>query len=425
MTTVTLQDIISAEERIRRLGFNTNLEHNQFLSDLTQSNVFLKREDQQPTFAYKRRGAANKILSLSQEEVSRGFWAVSAGNHSQAVAYVCNQLPDGIYGGEDAFCQIVMPANTNPAKIEATRRFGNGKVDVHLKGDTYDQAKTYAEEKFGSSGRIFIPPFDDPMIISGQGTIGLEINRQMEGKPIDYVLVPIGGGGLISGISTALAGLRPDTKVIGVEDEDAAAMCKSVQAGQIVTLKKFSSYVDGAAVGRVGDIPFAIWQKLKYDVVTVPQGEILSTAVELHERMKMVVELAGAMPITALTYLPNRKNSGYDFRGKNVVCIVSGGNVDVDKLKEIKERSLKYKKIEHDFVLELPDRPGALDELFGATLRAAPPIRYNLREIHFTEKAAVGGFVPVEFGIRLESRGDYGRLLHAFEQLGINYKEKK
>ena len=426
MNEVTLEDIVKAEERIKVIGLNTPLEFSQFFSDLTGANVYLKREDKQPTFAYKRRGAGNMIFSLSPQEISRGFWAVSAGNHSQAVAYICNLLSNSDYQGKGKLCQIVMPKNTSPSKIKATEIFGYGKVKVYLHGDTYDDAKEYAKNRFGNSKRIFVPPFDHPLIIAGQGTIGLEINRQMGETSIDYVLVPVGGGGLISGITTALHELRPDTRVIGVEDQEAPAMYESIRAGQIVTLPKgFSSYVDGAAVAEVGTLPFAIWQKLKYDVVTVPQNEILSTTIELHEMVKMIVELAGAMPIAALKYLGSRKNSEYSFRGKNIVCIVSGGNVDIDKLVDIKRRVMRYANLIPDFELEMPDRPGALDQLFGATLRANPPIPFNLRKISFTEEAAIGGFMPVEFGVRLERREDYGRLLKAFEQLGIKYKEKK
>ena len=403
MDAVTLESITEASKRLTGFVTATPLEHNRFLSDRYGANIFLKREDLQPIGSYKLRGAFNLMSGLSEEDKSRGTATASAGNHSQAVAYVADQM------GIEA--TIFMPRTTPTQKVQNTERFGNGKVRIILEGDDFDEAYKAALAHAEKENKVFVHPFNDPLVISGQGTVGKEVLEQFEGN-INYLLVPIGGGGLISGIGTYFFHTSPQTELIGVEPTEAAAMYHSLQAGQLVTLDDFSHFVDGAAVRRVGNITFDITQKLGYKMVLVPEGEVCTTVIELYNKSRIVAELAGALPVAALSYLQN------EIKGKNVVCILSGGNNDFDRLSEIRERSLIHEGLKHYFIIEFPQRPGALKQFLEQALGPTD----DITRFEYTKKTAAE-FGPALVGIQLRRREDYEPLVSRFRKVGFKFEE--
>lgn len=402
MDEITLDSIVEASERLEGHIAKTPLEFNKWLSDIFGANIFLKREDKQPIRSYKIRGAFNRISMLSDEEIERGVVAASAGNHSQAVGYSCDYL------GIDA--TIFMPRTTPKQKIENTARFGNGRLQLRLVGDSFDDAYAEALRFAEKNGAVFVHPFNDPKVIAGQGTIGLEILQQLNEK-IDYVFVPIGGGGLISGIGTYLHHASPSTRIIGVEQIEAAAMYHSLKEGHLVKLKEFSNFIDGTAVRKVGDLTFAIAQKLGYEVLTVPEGKACTSLVELYNQ-GIVAELAGALPIAGLSEF------GDKLKGKNIVCILSGGNNDFDRLPEIKVRSLIHEGLLYYFMIEFPQRPGALRQFLDQALGPNDDITH----FQYTKRTSAEKG-PALVGLQLKSRDDYEPLLNRFGKTGFKFEE--
>lgn len=405
MDKVTLESITQASRRLKGLVAETPLEHNPFLSGIYGANILLKREDLQPIGSYKLRGAFNLMNGLSEEDKARGTATASAGNHSQAVAYVADHM------GIEA--TIFMPRTTPPQKIQNTERFGNGKVKVILEGDDFDEAYAASLAYTEKEKRVFIHPFNDARVISGQGTIGKETLEQFNGN-IDYLLVPIGGGGLISGVGTYFFHVSPQTRLLGVEPEEAAAMHHSLQAGQLITLDEFSHFVDGAAVRRVGNLTFDIAQKLGYEVVLVPEGRVCTTVIDLYNKSRIVAELAGALSVAALSYLQE------EIKGKNVVCILSGGNNDFDRLSEIRERSLMHEGLKHYFIIEFPQRPGALKQFLDQALGPTD----DITRFEYTKKTAAE-LGPALVGIQLRRREDYEPLVSRFRKVGFKFEELK
>ena len=288
-----LNDVMSAEHTLGEILTATPLMHNRNLSDKFGAEIMLKREDLQMVRSYKIRGAYNKIRSLTKEQTERGICCASAGNHAQGVALSCNKLQ--IEG------KIFMPVTTPKQKINQVKMFGGEFVEVVLVGDTFDQANQAAIETCEAEGKTFIPPFNDAKIIEGQGTVGLEILQQSR-VAIDYIFVPIGGGGLASGLGSVCKLMSPNTKIIGVEPAGAAGMKKSFEKGEVVELAEIDKFVDGAAVQKVGDITFEICRKVLDDIVVVPEGKVCSTILNLYNFDAIVVEPAGALSISALDY---------------------------------------------------------------------------------------------------------------------------
>jgi threonine dehydratase len=342
-----LNDVMSAEHTLKEILEPTPLLHNHNLSMKYGAEVALKREDLQMVRSYKIRGAYNKIRSLTKEQTERGIVCASAGNHAQGVALSCNKL--GIKG------KIFMPVTTPKQKINQVKMFGGDAIEVVLVGDTFDQANTAAIETSQSEGKTFIPPFNDPKIIEGQGTVGLEILQQSS-APIDYIFVPIGGGGLASGIGAVYKQMSPNTKIIGVEPAGAAGMKLSFERGEVTELDHVEKFVDGAAVQRVGDITFDVCREVLDDIITIPEGKVCTTILNLYNFNAIVVEPAGALSISALDYYREQ------IKGKNVVCVVSGSNNDIVRMEDIKERSLLYEGLKHYFVVRFPQRAGALQK---------------------------------------------------------------
>ncbi|MFN4762521.1 threonine ammonia-lyase IlvA [Gillisia sp. Q332] len=387
----TLEAVKKAAERISKVVVKTPLGESFTYSKKYAANVFLKREDLQQVRSYKIRGAYNKISSLSQEQLDKGVICASAGNHAQGVAFACNKLnTKGV---------IFMPVTTPKQKVEQTEMFGGEWVEVILKGDTFDDAYKNAV-KYGDLNKlVFIHPFDDEKVIEGQATIGLEIMEQAEG-PIDYVFAPLGGGGLLAGLSSVFKQLSPKTKIIGVEPEGAPSMSFSLKEGKVVELSEIDRFVDGAAVQKVGARNFAICRDSLDEMVTVPEGKICQTILDLYNKDAIVVEPAGAMAITALDFFQE------EIKGKNVVCIVSGSNNDITRTAEIKERALLYAGLKHYFIIRFPQRAGALKEFVAEILGPDDDItHFEYSKKHHKENG------PAVVGIELKDPADFDDLV--------------
>ena len=348
-----IDKVYKARERIKNVAIHTPLMMNENLSEEFSAQVYLKREDLQPVRSYKLRGAYNKIVSLTDEEKSRGVVCASAGNHAQGVAYTCERLNIKV--------TVFMPVTTSLQKTKQVKYFGKDKVEIVLRGDTFDEAFEEANKFCKEAGAVFIHPFDDEEVIAGQGTIGLELLEDYT-TPIDYLFVPIGGGGLAAGIITVFEQLSPTTKIIGVEPSGAASMKTSIDKGENTTLKHIDNFVDGAAVKRVGEKTFEICKNSLDDIILVPEGKVCTTILRLYNEDAIVVEPAGALTISALDFYKNQINN------KSVVCIVSGSNNDITRMQEIKERSLLYEGLKHYFLVQFPQRPGALKDFVNDIL---------------------------------------------------------
>ncbi|MEK3796164.1 threonine ammonia-lyase IlvA [Paenibacillus sp. FSL R7-0204] len=400
---VGMEDIVRAHHVLREVIVRTPLQLDAVLSAKYGCNVYLKREDLQIVRSFKIRGAYNMIRSLSDEDRAKGIVCASAGNHAQGVAYSCKAL--GIKG------KIFMPSTTPNQKIKQVRRFGGEFVEVILKGDTFDDAYDEALQACIDYSMTLIHPFDEPRIIAGNGTIAMEVMENLD-KPADFVFVTIGGGGLAAGVATYIKTVSPATKVIGVEPSGAASMIEAMESGEVVTLKEINKFVDGAAVKRVGGLTFDICSKLLDDVVKVPEGKACTTILELYNENAIVVEPAGSLPIAALDMYRDQ------IRGKSVVCIVSGGNNDIDRMQEIKERSLIYEGLKHYFMVNFPQRAGALREFLTEVVGPDDDItRFEYTKKNEKENG------PALVGIELMSTDAYAPLIERMEQKGVDYVE--
>lgn len=343
----TLEAVKMAAEKLQSVVYRTPLTSNMFYSRGLRSDILFKREDLQLVRSYKIRGAYNKMSLLKDTEIENGVVCASAGNHAQGVALSCKLLK--IKGS------IFMPTPTPKQKIDQVKMFGEDYIEVVLEGDTFDDAYLAAMREQEQTNKTFIHPFDDEKVIEGQATVGLEIIEQAK-EPIDYVFVPIGGGGLASGLSSVFKELSPNTKIIGVEPEGAPSMSVSLRNKKNTKLKHIENFVDGAAVKKVGDKTFEICRQNLDDVITVPEGKICQTILDLYNKEAIVVEPAGALSVAALSFYADK------VRGKNVVCVVSGSNNDITRMAEIKERALLYSNLKHYFIVKFPQRAGALKE---------------------------------------------------------------
>ena len=347
MTTIKVspEDVREAANRLRDVVTRSPLERSERLSELTGADVWLKREDLQPVRSYKLRGAYNFIASLSPEERAKGVVCASAGNHGQGVAFTCRRL--GVP------CRVVLPQTTPRQKREQIKALGGAETTIVVAGHTYDEAHRSATALAAADGAVLVPPFDDPTVIAGQGTVALEILEQLPAPP-DLLLVPVGGGGLLSGSAVIASSATPPPRVVGVEPEGAASMRAALDANEPVTLPSIDTFVDGAAVRRVGDHTFELVRTLVDDVISVPEGSVCTTMLELYQRDGIIAEPAGALSVAAL-------RSGLSVApGASVVCIISGGNNDVSRYGEILERSLVHEGLKHYFLVEFPQEPGAL-----------------------------------------------------------------
>jgi threonine dehydratase len=395
-------DFNGAALRLKKIVHKTPLQLNRNLSKKYQCNVYLKREDLQVVRSYKLRGAYNMMSSLPAEQLQKGVVCASAGNHAQGFAYSCKKLK--------AKGVVFMPVITPNQKISQTKMFGENWIEIKLTGDTFDDcaiaAKIYTEE----NGMSFIPPFDDYKIIEGQATVAMEILDEQ--AAIDYVFVPVGGGGLSAGVGSYFKTFSPGTKIIGVEPEGAPSMKEALKQGHPVTLENIERFVDGAAVKRVGDITFSICKEVLDDMRLVPEGKVCSTILKLYNEDAIVAEPAGALSIAALDDFAD------EIKGKHVVCIIGGGNNDIDRMQEIKERSLQYEGLKHYFLIRFAQRPGALKEFVNHVLGERDDItRFEYMQKHNKETG------PALVGVELQCSDDYALLLNKMKQYNINYTE--
>lgn len=396
------EESIKAAAALKNIVTKTPLQYNGNLSDAYHASVFLKREDLQIVRSYKIRGAYNKISNLTQSEKDKGVICASAGNHAQGVAHACHKL--GIKG------KIIMPYTTPAQKIKQVNLFGKSNVEVVLEGDTFDHAYEIALGESQKNGMVFIHPFDDKEVIAGQATVGLEILDDAE-VAIDYLFIPIGGGGLAAGVSTIFKRLSPDTKIIGVEPSGAPSMKLSLDNKANTILDSINKFVDGAAVKRVGDITFGVCRETLDDIVLVPEGKVCTTILKLYNEEAIVVEPAGALTIAALDFYKDK------IAGKNVVCIISGGNNDITRMEEIKERSLLYEGLKHYFILSFPQRPGALKEYVNEVLGKDIDITYFQYSKRVNREQG-----PAVVGIELKQKEDFTGLIERMTERGIAFR---
>lgn len=395
----TLEAIKKARKNIEHVVCYTPLQYNERLSQKFGAAVYLKREDLQPVRSYKLRGAFNKIKELNTKgETVHGVVCASAGNHAQGVALSCKQLQ--IKG------TIFMPVTTPKQKLEQVEMFGGDYVQIQLVGDTFDASKNAALAFSKAFGAAFIHPFDDTQIIEGQATLALEILEQ-EKEAIDFIFIPVGGGGLASGIATVFKELSPVTHLIGVEPKGAPSMKNSIENGINTELTHIDSFVDGAAVKKVGELNFEICKNALTDCITVDEGKICDTILQLYNKEAIVLEPAGALSIAAL------KQCKDQIKGKKVVCIVSGSNNDITRMEEIKERALLYNGLKHYFMVKFPQRPGALKDFVLNVLGE----RDDITHFEYTKKNSRETALAV-VGIELSDPLDFDGLKKRMEQLG-------
>jgi threonine dehydratase len=387
----TVEAIKAAAEKLNGIAAVTALEKHPRFSQEYECEMLFKREDLQQVRSYKIRGAYNKISSLSNKETKEGIICASAGNHAQGVALSCSLLK--IKG------KIFMPAPTPKQKLEQVKMFGQEYVEVVLVGDTFDDSYHMAINESEQFGKPLVHPFNDPKVIEGQGTVGLEIIQQAE-STIDYIFIPVGGGGLASGLSSIVKALSPNTKIIGVEPAGAPSMSKSINRGEIVQLDEIEKFVDGASVQRVGDLTFSICQKNLDVMTTVHEGKICQTILEMYNKDAIVAEPAGVMSIAALDEFKD------EIKGKTVVCLVSGSNNDITRTAEIKERALLYANLKHYFIIKFPQRPGALREFVVDMLGPQDDITH----FEYTKKVNRENDVAV-VGIQLKTQVDLQPLI--------------
>jgi len=403
---IPLRDIEVAHKRIKAVANQTPLTFNQWLSDRFGANIYFKREDLQVVRSYKIRGAYNNISTCTAEELANGVVCASAGNHAQGFAMACKALK--VKG------KVFMPITTPNQKIDKVKQFGGAFVEIELIGDTYDHAFNAAKSASKKEQLQFIHPFDDLSTIAGQATVGKEIYEQFDDGQIDYLLVPVGGGGISAGIGSYIKQVSPETKIIGFEPAGAPAMFESLKKGHVVPLEDIDPFVDGAAVQKIGDVTFSICQEVLDDLILVPEGQICTYILDMYNQEAIVVEPAGALSIAGLEHIAD------DIKGKNVVCLVSGGNNDITRTEEIKERSLLYEGLKHYFIITFPQRAGALREFLNEVLGPNDDITH----FQYTKKVSrTSG--PAVVGIECPSKAAYEGLIdrlksHNFEFQHLN-----
>jgi len=399
-TNVFQLDFSGAYARLKDVVKKTPLTYNHNLSRKYGCDVYLKREDLQIVRSYKLRGAYNMMSLLPTNQLAKGVVCASAGNHAQGFAYSCKKL--NVQG------VVFMPIITPNQKVSQTKMFGEGFVEVKLVGDTFDDCAVAAKKYTEEHGLTFIPPFDNVRIIEGQSTVGIEIIEEQQN--IDFLFLPVGGGGLSAGVGAYFKTFAPQTKIIGVEPEGAPSMLTAIKAGQPVKLDNIDSFVDGAAVKRVGDATFEICKQVIDDMHLVPEGKICSTILKLYNEEAIVVEPAGAISVAALDDYADQ------IKGKKIVCIVSGSNNDIERMQEIKERSLQYEGLKHYFLIRFAQRPGALKEFVNQVLGPTD----NITRFEYMQKNKKDS-APALVVVELQSPENYQVLIDNMKSYNINY----
>ena len=400
---VQVENILIAHHFLKDVVIHTPLQKNDYLSEKYGANIYFKREDLQHVRSFKLRGAYYKIKKIEQEAREKGVVCASAGNHAQGVAYACAQL--------NIRANIFMPKTTPKQKITQVRMFGREYVDITLIGDTFDDSADAAMAFCKEHDHIFIHPFDDLDVIAGQGTIAVEFMNDIE-EQIDFVFGSIGGGGLMAGVSAYVKNLSPNTKIIGAEPSGAASMQAALNNGGALALDTVDKFVDGAAVKCVGNFTYDVCKKYLDATVSVPEGKVCTTILDLYNKHAIIAEPAGALPVAALDFYAE------EIKGKSVVVIISGGNNDIGRMQEIKERSLIYEGLLYYFIVSFPQRAGALRQFLTGVLGPDD----DITAFEYTKKNNKESG-PALVGIELGHRDDYEGLLQRMSEFGFTYKE--
>ena len=385
----------TAREHLKNVLLPTPLIYSPIFSEESGNNIYIKPENLQKTGAFKIRGAYNKMLKLTEAEKQRGVIASSAGNHAQGVAYAAREL--GIKA------VIVMPKTTPLIKVQSTKKYG---AEVVLYGDVYDDAYQKAKELEEKEGYVFVHPFNDPDVLEGQGTIALEILEQL--PQTDVIVVPIGGGGLISGIACAAKQIKPDIKIVGVEPSGAASATEALKKNKLVTLPEANTIADGTAVKRIGELNFEYIKKYVDEVVTVDDYELTEAFLLLTEKHKIIAENSGVLPLAALKKLTDRN--------KNVVPVVSGGNIDVLMISSMINKGLVSRDRIFNFSVSIPDRPGELAKI----THIIADVGANIVKLAHNQFKNLSRFRDKEVLITVETNGTdhIQQLVQAFEEKG-------
>lgn len=404
MGLVTRNDVEQAYQLLKSAVAHTPLQYDRYLSEKYQATILLKREDLQKVRSFKLRGAYYAIKQRSKEELANGVVCASAGNHAQGVAYTCREI--------DVQAVIFMPSTTPQQKVSQVAFFGGDNVTIELVGDTFDASAKAAKAYASSQGMAFIDPFDDPSIIAGQGTLAVEIMKdaQEESYQPDYIFAAIGGGGLISGVSAYAKEVSPITQIIGVEPAGAPSMQKAFDNDGPIALEQLDKFVDGAAVREVGQITYQHAKKFVDRLLTVDEGLICSTILELYSKQAIVAEPAGALSVAALESMKE------EIKDKTVICIISGGNNDINRMAEIEERSLIYEGLMNYFVINFPQRPGALKEFVSEVLGPND----DITRFEYTKKINRGSG-PVVLGVLSKSTIDVPSLFERIKKFDPSY----
>ena len=397
---LTLEKFEEAAEIVRKVTSETKLIYSDFLSNQTGNKVYLKPENMQLTGAYKLRGAYYKISTLTPEERAKGLITASAGNHAQGVAYAAKK-----YGVKAV---IVMPTTTPLMKVNRTKSYG---AEVVLKGDVYDEACEYAYQLAEENGYTFIHPFDDLAVATGQGTIAMEIFKEL--PLVDYILVPIGGGGLATGVSTLAKLLNPKIKVIGVEPAGANCMQESFKAGQVVTLPGVNTIADGTAVKTPGKNIFPYIKENLDDIITIPDEELVASFLDIVENHKMVVENSGLLTVAAVRHL--------DVKNKKVVAILSGGNMDIITMSSVLQQGLILRDRIFTVSVLLPDKPGELSKVSDVIAKESG----NVIKLEHNQFVSINRKAAVELRITLETFGTEhkNQIIKALEENGYQPRQ--
>ncbi len=398
----TVEAIDKASQVLDEILEPTPFQRNANLSDIYEADIYLKREDLQMVRSYKIRGAYNKIRTIDPELVTNGIVCASAGNHAQGVAFSCSKLK--IMGS------IFMPVTTPRQKIEQVRMFGKEFIEIILTGDTFDAANSAAIAYAKEHNKTFIPPFDDPKVMEGQGTIGREILNQSK-EPLDYIFVPIGGGGLASGLGAYLKQMSPDTKIIGVEPGGAPCMKAAIENGGPIKLEHIDKFVDGAAVQLAGTHTYEVCRQVLDDIVVVPEGAVCTTIIHMYNKSAIVVEPAGALAVAALKFYKDK------LKGKRIACVVSGSNNDITRMEEIREKSLLYEGLKHYFIVNFPQKSGAILSFIRDVIGPTDDL-VHIQYIRKTNK----NFGPALIGIELAAKEDFGPFMQRLKAHGISYE---
>ena len=392
---LTLCDFVEAKERLSNVLVKTKLIYSSTFSKEFGNTVYIKPENLQRTGSFKIRGAYNKIFMLSEEEKKKGLIASSAGNHAQGVAFAAQKL------GVKA--TIVMPKHTPLIKVEATARFG---AEVVLHGEVYDEAYEKAKELQEEKGYIFVHPFDDDAVIAGQGTIALEILKEL--PDVDIIMVPLGGGGLISGIAAAAKLKNPEIKIIGVEPEGAASAIKSLNEGKVTELSESYTIADGAAVKRIGDPTFEYIKKYVDEIITVSDYELMESFLILVEKHKLIAENAGILSLAGLRKIKEK--------GKKIVSVLSGGNIDVLTISSMISKGLISRGRIFSFSVQLPDKPGQLQMVSDILTR----LNANVIKLDHNQFKNLDRFHEVELQVTVETNGEehIQKIIKEFKNFG-------